>query len=135
MAGLAALVLLGLALLAAFPWGVLKGRIADRLTRQIGAPVTIADMDRLDRLSLHPVVRLRGVEIAQPAWAGRGSSPRSVRRASRFSVLSLIRGRIAIEALDLSGRGSCSFGGRTGWRIGRAGKPKAGRAVVPRSRA
>jgi uncharacterized protein involved in outer membrane biogenesis len=103
MAGLAALVLLGLALLAAFPWGVLKGRIADRLTRQIGAPVTIADMDRLDRLSLHPVVRLRGVEIAQPAWAGRGKLASVGEARIRFSVLSLIRGRIAIEALDLSG--------------------------------
>jgi uncharacterized protein involved in outer membrane biogenesis len=101
-AGFVSLGLLGLATLALFPWGVFKTRLADRLTRQIGAPVTIADMERLDRVSLHPVIRLRGVEIAQPAWAGPGKLATIGDARVRIGVLALITGGPAIETLDLS---------------------------------
>jgi len=102
VAGLVALGLVGIVALAVFPWGVLKTRIAERLTRQIGASVTIADIERLDRVSLHPVVRLSGVDIAQPAWAGPGKLATIGDARVRFSVSALITGRPAIEALDLS---------------------------------
>lgn len=58
--GVGLLVLIGLLilLLAAFPWGMFKGRIEDRLSDRIGKRVTIGSMVREDSLSFHPVVRL-----------------------------------------------------------------------------
>ena len=51
--GLVLLLALAVLLLAAFPWGMFKGRIEDRLSARIGKPVTIGTMTREDSLSFH----------------------------------------------------------------------------------
>jgi uncharacterized protein involved in outer membrane biogenesis len=99
------LALLGLIVLASFPWGLLKGRIEARLSRNLGQPVTIEAMERLDHMSFHPRIRLRGVRVPQPAWVHQ--APGDLARVDRvdlgFSVWSLLAGHQPVERADVSG--------------------------------
>jgi len=101
-AGLLALCLAGL---AAFPWGVLKGRIEARLSQRIGRPVTIGSMQRLDALSFHPRIRLGAIRIPQPAWVRpRLDDLALIDQADvQLSVWSLIAGHSPVEQADLHG--------------------------------
>ena len=101
---LAAFVLAAALALAMFPWGVLKNRIADRLSAQVGRPVTIDTMVRIDSFSLHPRVLLTGVRIPQPNWVrGSDGDLAAIGRAEvGFAALPLLIGRLSIETLDVS---------------------------------
>lgn len=100
---LAVLLLLALVVLAAFPWGVLKGRIEQRLSDRIGRPVTIGVMEREDRLSFHPALRLTDIRMPQPDWVEPklGDLARIGEARLRFSVLGLLTGGPVLESLDL----------------------------------
>lgn len=91
--------------LAAFPWAMLKGKIEAQAAQQLGRPVTIGSMERVDTFSLHPVVRLTDVRMPQPAWVGpRLPDLASIARVElRFSAPALLRGRFSLEALDMKG--------------------------------
>lgn len=98
------LCLLALLALAAFPWGLMKGRIEARLSHRIGKPVTIGAMAREDRLSFHPIVRLADVWIPQPGWArAQGDLARIGAARVRFSAFALLTGGPVVESLDLNG--------------------------------
>ncbi len=119
--GAGLLVLIGLAvlLLAAFPWGLFKGRIEDRLSERIGKPVTIGAMVREDALSFHPVVRLTDMRVPQPDWApGSGDLARVGEARVGFSALALLTGGPVLETLELR-RARLSFyraaDGRESW--------------------
>lgn len=89
--------------LAAFPWGSLRGTIEQRLSKRLGRPAHIAVMERTDRFSFHPEVIARGITIPQPAWAGEGDLARVGRARVQFNALSLLIGKMSVEAFDVEG--------------------------------
>ena len=89
--------------LAAFPWGLLKGVIEQRMTERFGRPVTIGAMERVDRFGFSTTVRLRDVRVPGPAWAGAGDLARIERMEIGFSALSLVTGRLALDHVVLGG--------------------------------
>ena len=70
---LVAVPLVLLLVIAAFPYGVLKGVVADRLAKRFGRPVVIGAMDRVDAIGFTPTIRVRDVTIPQAGWAGTGN--------------------------------------------------------------
>lgn len=105
MAGgcLAGVVAAALLLLAIIPWGLLAGGRVRALSVALGRTVTVEDARRLDRFGLTPTIELRGVTIAQPAWAGRGTFARIAAVRLRFPVLPLLVGRLRPRSVVLRG--------------------------------
>jgi len=103
LVGLVLLALLLLLLLAAFPWGVLRDRVATRLAERFGADVSIGRIERVEPLSFSPTLVVRDLRIAQPHWAGQGDLVRLHRLDLRFRVLPLLRGRFDLTALAIDG--------------------------------
>lgn len=133
--GLALVPLLGGIVLAAFPWGLLKGRIEARLSHHLGRPVSIASMERVDHVSFHPRVRLRGVRVPQPDWVRQvpGDLARVDRVDLDFSVWSLLAGHQPVERADVGGADLVFYRnaqGRKNWSDGKGGD--AGQATLLR---
>lgn len=102
---LCGLMMLAFLALAAFPWGMLKGTIEQRLTDRIGRTVTIGAMVREDALSFHPTVRLTDMRVPQPDWVKPklGDLAQIGEARVRFSALALLTGGPVVKALDLRG--------------------------------
>lgn len=90
-------------MLAAFPWGLLKGVIEDRMTERFGRPVTIGTMERVDPFGFSTVVRLRDVRVPGPDWAGPQDLARVRDMNIGFSALSLLTGHLALDHVTLRG--------------------------------
>ncbi|QXQ06550.1 AsmA family protein [Sphingosinicellaceae bacterium] len=88
---------------AAFPLGILRGPLARALSASLGRPVVIGGLERVDSFSFEPVVRLTGVRVAQPDWAGRGDMAVVDSVRLRFAALSLLRGKLVPIDLDIDG--------------------------------
>ena len=100
----AALVLaIGLLVLALAPFGFLRGLAEQQLSARFGAPVSIAGIERLDHFTLHPRIRVLGVRVAQPAWAGTGDLARIDEAIIRAPLLSALRGALRPDSIDLRG--------------------------------
>lgn len=111
----------------AFPFGLLKGVVADRLTQRFGRPVTIATMERIDGFGFTPTIAVRGVRIPQASWAGDGDFLTLREARVSFPVWPLLTGTfrprdIAAEGLQLALVRDAA--GRTNWA--RPGKPESG---------
>lgn len=121
----AALLALLATLLAAFPWGLLKGPAERALSSHFGRPVTIGTLRRVDRFSFAPVIELRDLRVPQAAWAGRGYVARVGRLVVTLPLAGLLRGglrarSIGIEAMSLDLVRAAD--GRESWRgTGEAG--------------
>src|SRR5688572_6572727 len=71
--GIVAVLLLGLALVN---WNALRGPIARYASAKAGRPVLIkGDLD-VRLLSFSPTIRVKGLEIGNPRWAGEGAMAR-----------------------------------------------------------
>ena len=105
IAGYAFAVLLAAALLliAAFPIGLLKPTIEQRLSARFGRAVTIASIERRDMFSLTPTILVRGARVPQSAWAGRGDLARIEQAELTIATLPLLRGRVEPTAIVLRG--------------------------------
>ncbi|KQM96747.1 AsmA family protein [Sphingomonas sp. Leaf25] len=103
LGGIAALLLLVLLVLAAFPWGVLRDRVSAKLAERFGADVSIGTIERVQPLSFSPTLIVRDLRIAQPSWAGPGDLVRLHRIDLRFRVLPLLRGKFDLTALAVDG--------------------------------
>ncbi|MEH3157649.1 MAG: AsmA family protein [Sphingomonas taxi] len=125
----AAVPLVLLLAVAAFPFGTLKGLVADRLTQRFGRPVTIAAMERVDTIGFTPTIAVRGVRIPQADWAGSGDFLRLREARVSFPLWPLLTGTfrprdIVVTGLDLALVRDAD--GRTNWS--RPGEPKSGGA-------
>ncbi|MDY0968752.1 MULTISPECIES: AsmA family protein [Sphingomonas] len=123
----AGVLVLGLIVLAAFPWGSLKGVIQRQLTARFGRPVTIGGIERVDTFGFNPTIRITDVRIPQAEWAGTGDFVRLREAEATFSGLALLKG--AFGPRDVKARGLRLVlvrdrNGRTNWE--RPGKPKGG---------
>ncbi|MDB5675647.1 MAG: hypothetical protein JWM65_2629 [Sphingomonas bacterium] len=98
-----AVLILLLIILAAFPWGALRETAARRASEQIGRPVTIGRIERLDSFSFTPTIAIHDVSVPQAAWAGKGELARIATARVRFSAWALMIGRFAPESVEVDG--------------------------------
>lgn len=122
-----ALPLIALLVIAAFPFGLLKGIVADRLSKRFGRPVTIAAMRRVDAVGFTPTIAIIGVTIPQAPWAGRGDFLRMREARVSFPVWPLLTGTFRPRDIQVSGLQLAlvrDANGRTNWA--RPGEPETG---------
>jgi hypothetical protein len=103
VAGLAILLLVLLAALAAFPWGLIAARASGTISAALGRPVTIGSARRIGWLGFTPEVALADVRIAQPRWIAPGTMATIREARVRFPVLPLLLGRFRPTAITLDG--------------------------------
>ncbi len=126
---LVAVPLVLLLVIAAFPYGVLKGVVADRLAKRFGRPVVIGAMDRVDAIGFTPTIRVRDVTIPQAGWAGTGNFLTLREARVTFPVWPLLTGTfrprdIVADGLQLALVRDAN--GRTNWS--RPGEAESGGA-------
>lgn len=124
---LIALPLVAILILAAFPWGLLRGTLENRLSERIGKPVRIESLKRLDFLSLTPRLEASGIVVPQPGWAAT-REPRDLAHVDRlrlsFPVLPLLTGHFRPRDIAIEGGAIHlyrSADGRSSWTGGRDG--------------
>ncbi|WP_136162314.1 AsmA family protein [Sphingomonas flavalba] len=142
------LIAAGVALLAAgmvvaaalTPIGWLRPTVEQRLAATIGAPVRIGSLGRLDHFSLSPRISVRGLVVAQPAWAGRGDLARIDSLVVRLPLWPLLSGRVAPREIAVDGAALAlvrDATGRENWRRekkpDRASQPIALSAITIRN--
>lgn len=123
----AATLLLGLLVLALFPWGALRGIVTREATERFGRPVTIGAVERVDTIGFHPVIAIRHLRISQAAWAGSGDFARVDTAKVRFSAWALLTGDFRIETVEARGLRLALVrdrNGRTNWS--RPGRRESG---------
>lgn len=107
-----AILLLGL---GAVPVGLFRSTVEQRLSDELDATVRVGAITRDSAFSYAPVVSVRDVRIAQPAWAGAGDFIRIRAASVRIPIFALIfgsfrPGRVTIDGArialvrDASGR-------------------------------
>lgn len=114
----AAVIVLGLLVLALFPWGMLRGIVAREAAERFGRPVTIGAVERVDTIGFHPTIAIRQVRIPQAPWAGTGDFARLDTAKVRFSAWALLTGDFRIEAVEANGLRLALVrdrNGRTNW--------------------
>ena len=137
LAGTAVVAVAGALAVAAFPWGWLRSPAERLLSAELARPVTIAAADRIDGFGLSPTVRLSGIHIPQPGWAGNGDLARIDDLTVRFPVLPLLTGRflpgaVTIDGLHLALRRNAA--GRWNTDDGRPRAQEEQDAAIPRIR-
>lgn len=95
--GIGATLLVLILLLAMMPWGMFKGRAERALAERFDAPVTIGSIERTGWFSFNPMLDVRDLRIAQPAWAGDGAMVQVDHVAVRLPVLPILIGRVRPE--------------------------------------
>jgi len=100
-AGAALLVILGL--LAAFPWGLLRGVAEKALSDRFGRPVNIGALHRLDTVSFSPTIEIRDLHVPQAPWAGRGDAIAIRRLVATLPLLPVLLGTPRIESMQIDG--------------------------------
>lgn len=88
---------------ATFPANWLRGMAERSLSDSLGRPVTIARMSRESGFSFTPVLRISGLAIAQPQWAGPGKLASADVARVRVAVLPALLGRAAPQVLGAEG--------------------------------
>ncbi|MEG3178351.1 AsmA family protein [Sphingomonas sp. RB3P16] len=126
--GVVAVVLLLLLALGAFPVGLMRGFVANRLSAALHTQVEVGAVTRDSLFSYTPVVALRDVRIAQPNWAGQGDFVRVGRASVRVPVFALLLGRFRPDRVAIDGARIAlvrDATGRANWQPDGA-KPKQG---------
>ncbi|WP_233150989.1 AsmA family protein [Sphingomonas mollis] len=127
VAAVAAIVAVLLLILAAFPWGILRGIVEREATERFGRPVSIGAVERVDHIGFTPTIAIRNVRIAQADWVGPGDFARIDAVTVSFPVWPLLTGDfrphdVVADGLRLALARDAQ--GRTNW--GRPGKQESG---------
>jgi len=102
-----AALILALLLVLTFGWAHLRGPLERRLSRELGRPVTIGALRRVDHTFFSPEIQIGNMHIAQPDWVGGGDMV-IVRQATvQLPLLPLLFGQahprsILIDGLTLA---------------------------------
>ena len=100
--GIAALWFL-LLLILTFGWGHLRGPLERHFSRELGRPVTIGALRRVDHTFFSPEIQLGNVHVAQPTWVG-GGDMIIVRRANvQLPLLPLLFGQAHPRSIVIDG--------------------------------
>ncbi len=116
--GTSAVLVLALLVIALFPWGLLQGVLADRLSKRFERPVFIGSLKRIDHIGFTPTVALRDVRIPQAGWAGSGDFLRLDEARVSFPVWALLTGTVKPRDIEISGLRLAlvrTKDGRTNW--------------------
>lgn len=90
-------------LLLSFGWAWLRAPIEQRLSARFSRRVTIGSIRRIDHGFLHPVLRIAGVHIAQPAWVGGGDMVYLRTAEVRLPLLPLLVGAVRPSDVTIDG--------------------------------
>lgn len=101
--GAAAVILLLAVLLAAFPWGLMKGPAERALSRHFGRAVTIGSLRRVDSFSFTPTIELRDLRIPQAQWAGPGHLVRVGKAIVSISLSGLLQNGLHARSIRIEG--------------------------------
>ncbi|MDB5713002.1 MAG: AsmA family protein [Sphingomonadales bacterium] len=101
--GVAALAMIAVVGIGAFPVNSARGFIEQRLSAAVDAPVHIGSITRDSWFSFTPTIALRDVRIAQPDWAGPGDFVRVASAEVRVPVLALLTGGFRPERVHVDG--------------------------------
>ncbi len=88
-----AVVLAVIAMIGAFPVGMFRGAIEERLSAHLGAAVRIGAVRRNGIFSFKPLITVQELRIAQPDWAGQGDMVHARSIQARVAVLPILLGR------------------------------------------
>ena len=91
-------------LLGAFPVGLLRGTVESRLSRALRTQVHVGSITRDSVFSYTPVIAVRDVRIAQPAWAGVGDFVRVGAARVRVPVFALLFGTFRPDKITVDKR-------------------------------
>ena len=89
--------------LGAFPVGLMRALVEQRLSHALKTPVHVGAVTRDTVFSYAPIVSLRDVRIAQPAWAGSGDFVRVGAASLRVPVFALLFGRFRPDRVSVDG--------------------------------
>lgn len=102
---LAAFVILMLAavLILSFGWAYLRKPLEHRLSSQLGRPVTIGALNRIDHTIFNPVLRIANVHVGEPDWVGGGDMVVVRHAIVRLPLLPLLLGQVRPRSIEIDG--------------------------------
>lgn len=103
VAGVLLLLLFLVVLLAAFPVSLLRGPVERRLSRALKTEVHVGSVARDSVFSFTPIVSIRDVRVAQPAWVGQGDFIVVESASVRVPVLKVLLGRFNPDRVTIDG--------------------------------
>ena len=89
--------------LGAFPVGLMRGLVENRLSAALKTHVQVGSITRDGVFSYTPIVSVRDVRIAQPAWAGPGDFVRIGMARVRVPVFALLFGTFRPDRVTVDG--------------------------------
>ena len=101
--GLVALIAVLLLALGAVPVGMARGFVENRLSSALKTRVQVGSITRDSFFSYTPVVSVRDVTIAQPAWVGAGDFVRVGAASVRVPVFTLLFGTFRPDRIRVDG--------------------------------
>lgn len=117
--GAAVVLALAVVALGAFPVGTMRGLVERRLSTALKAQVKVGAVTRDTAFSYTPVVSVRDVTVAQPAWAGQGDFVRVARASVHVPVFALLFGRFRPDRVSVDGASIAlvrDSSGRANWK-------------------
>lgn len=98
-----AVAVVGVVALGAFPVGLMRGMVESRLSAALDTKVQVGAVTRDTLFSYTPVVSVRDVRIAQPAWVGPGDFIRVKTAAVRVPMFALLFGHFRPDRVSIDG--------------------------------
>ena len=125
-----ALIVVGLVAVGAFPVGILRGTVENRLSAALDTKVQVGSVTRDTLFSYTPVVSIGDVRIAQPAWVGPGDFVRVKTVSLRVPMFKLLFGKFRPDRVKIDGARIAlvrDVSGKENWKPDRnAGKKDGG---------
>ena len=90
-------------ILGAFPVGLVRGIVENRLSSALKTKVQVGSITRDSVFSFTPIVSVRDVRIAQPAWVGVGDFVRVGAASVRVPVFHLLFGTFRPDRISVDG--------------------------------
>ncbi|HTV49809.1 MAG TPA: AsmA family protein [Steroidobacteraceae bacterium] len=118
--GIAVLLLLLLLAIAFFDWNWVRGPLSHAISARIHRPVSIAALHGA-LFSPHPHVRVSGLEIGNPAWAGGGQMLSIEQLDIQFRFWPLLTGKLVLPRVTVlrpDVRLYRAADGRANWELG-----------------
>ncbi len=97
------IVVIALVALGAFPVGMMRGVVENRLSAALDTKVQVGSVTRDTLFSYTPTVSIRDVRIAQPAWVGPGDFVRLDSVSLRVPVFRLLTGAFKPDRISVDG--------------------------------
>jgi len=107
--------------LGAFPVGLMRGLVENRLSSALKTQVQVGSITRDSVFSYTPLVSVRDVRIAQPAWAGTGDFVQVAAASVRVPAFDLLFGAFRPDRVTLDGARIAlvrDASGRANWKPG-----------------